>query len=92
MLQLPSPDHGGQDPLDGSLGIFLLSEVLHDGVVRHLAPDGESFLQLLLNFVLKVLIFLSGESFSSRKVTRLGSRQCGDLKQVGLITPVMGEQ
>ena len=72
MLEFPSPDHGGQNPLDCLLGIFLLSEVLHDGVVRHLAADGESFLQLLLNFVLKVLIFLSCETLGSRQVTRLG--------------------
>ena len=80
VLELPSPDHGGQNPLDGLLGIFLLSEVLHDGVVRHLAADCEPFLQLLLNFVLEVLIFLGGETFGSRQVTRLGSRQRGDLE------------
>ena len=89
MLELPSPDHGGQNPLDSSLRIFLLSEVLHDGVVRHLAADGESLLQLLLNFVLKVLILLGCETFSSRKVSGLSCRQRGDLEHVEMETPVL---
>ena len=84
MLELSSPDHGGQNPLDGLLGIFLLSEVLHDGVVRHLAADCEPLLQLLLNFVLEVLIFLGGETFSSRQVPRLSCGQSRDLKNIEL--------
>ena len=92
MLQLPPPDHGGQDPLDSSLRIFLLSEVLHDGVVRHLAADSESFLEILLNFVLKVLVFLRGESFRSSQVTRLGCGERGDLQSVGMKTPVVREE
>ena len=73
MLQLPPPDHRGQHPLHRLLGVLLLSKVLHDGVVGHLASDGEPFLELTLYLEQELLILLSGESLGSREIPRLGS-------------------
>ena len=49
VLQLPSPDHGGQHLLHLALGILLLLKVRDDGVLRDLGSDWEALLQLLLN-------------------------------------------
>ena len=49
VLQLPSPDHGGQHLLHLPLRILLLLKVRDDGVLRDLGSDWEPLLQLLFN-------------------------------------------
>ena len=79
VLELLSPHHGLQDPLDGPLRVLLLGEVLEDGVHRDLRPDSKALLQLLFDAEDGLLVLLGGETFSPGQIAGHGGRQSRNL-------------
>ena len=62
MLDLASSEHHVQHFHDGAFVVLLLDEVLDDGVLGDLRADHEAPLQLLLDEIQLLLIFLSRET------------------------------
>ena len=68
VLQLPPPDHRGENLLHLALRVFLLLKVGDDAVLRDLGSDWEPLLQLLLNPITREIrlsldIFEAGNSW-----------------------------
>jgi hypothetical protein len=83
VLELLPPHHGLDDPFDRPLRILLLGEVLEDGVQRHLRPDGETLLELLLNPGDGLLVLLGGEALRAGQVAGHGGGEGRHLQANG---------